>query len=105
MKFFRYKQVGRINFIGIDDELNNVESSYYTTKLKLFNNTEINTKLLRFRINNLQDLKLSQNAKIILESCYVPSIVDNALDVKHNSNIQYKMSKLIYLMNSSDINK
>ena len=46
MKYFRYKQVGRINFNGIDDELNNVESSYYTTKLKLFNNTDINTKLL-----------------------------------------------------------
>ncbi len=35
-----------------DDEYNNVASSYYNTKLKLFNNTEINTKLLRFRINN-----------------------------------------------------
>ena len=65
-----------------------------TTKLKLFNNTEINTKLLRFRINNLQDLKLSQNAKIILESCYVPSIVDNALDVKHNSNIILKFKNV-----------
>jgi hypothetical protein len=75
MKFFRYKQVGRINFIGIDDELNNVESSYYTTKFKLFNNTEINTKLLRFRINNLHNIKLSQNAKLISEGVYLPCVV------------------------------
>ena len=90
MKFFRYKQVGRINFNGVDDELNNEPSSYYNTKFKLFNNNEINTKLLRFRINNLRDMKLSQNAKIILESCYIPAIIDNALDVKHNSNIILK---------------
>ena len=62
MKFFRYKQVARLTFMGIDDEYNNVASSYYNTKLKLFNNTEINTKLLRFRINNLHNIKLSQNS-------------------------------------------
>ncbi len=49
-------------------KLYNVASSYYNTKSKLFNNTEVNTKLLRFRINNLRDIKLSQNAKLILES-------------------------------------
>ena len=87
MKFFRYKQVARLTFMGIDDEYNNVASSYYNTKLKLFNNTEINTKLLRFRINNLSDVQLSQNAKIILESIYIPSIIDNDLNIKHNSNI------------------
>ena len=66
MKFFRYKQVARLNFSGIDDELNDVNSSYYNTKFKLFDNDEINTKLLRFRINNLRDLKLSQNYHKIL---------------------------------------
>ncbi len=45
MKFFRYKQVARLNFVGYDDELNNVGSSYYNTKFKLLNNNEINTKL------------------------------------------------------------
>ncbi len=64
MKFFRYKQVARLNFSGIDDELNDVDSSYYNTKQKLFDNDEINTKLLRFRINNLRDLKLSQMQKL-----------------------------------------
>ena len=68
MKFFRYKEVARLNFIGTDDEFINVDSSYYNTKFKLFNNTEINTKLMRFRINSLRDLKLSQNARLILES-------------------------------------
>ena len=38
MKFFRYKQVARLIFSGIDDELNDVDSSYYNTKQKLFDN-------------------------------------------------------------------
>ena len=87
MKFFRYKQVARLNFSGIDDELNDVNSSYYNTKFKLFDNDEINTKLLRFRINNLRDLKLSQNAKLILESLYLPTINDATLRMKHDPKI------------------
>ena len=94
MKFFRYKQVARLTFLGADDELNNVASSYYNTKFKLFNNTEVNTKLLRFRINNLRDIKLSQNAKLILESIYLPTIIDNAFDIKHNSNIVVKFKNI-----------
>jgi hypothetical protein len=50
MNSFRYKQVCRLIFWGIDDELNNDASSYYNTKFKLFNNNKVNTKLLRFRI-------------------------------------------------------
>ena len=96
MKFFRYKQIARLNFTGIDDELNDVQSSYYTTAPKLFPGiTEINTKLFRFRINNLRDLKLSQNARIILESCYIPAIVDGAFDIKHNSNIILKFKNIM----------
>ena len=94
MKFFRYKQVCRLNFCGIDDELNNIASSNYNTKFRLFNNTEVNTKLLRFRINNLRDIKLSQNAKIILESIYIPSIIDNGLNIKHNSNIIVRLKNI-----------
>jgi len=41
MKFFRYKQVARLNFSGIDDELNDVDSSYYNTKQKLFDNVRM----------------------------------------------------------------
>jgi len=70
MKFFRYKQVARLNFSGIDDELNNDATSYYNTKFKLLNNNEINTKLLRFRIDSLSDMKLSQVAKFILVFLY-----------------------------------
>ncbi len=69
MKFFRYKQVCRLIFFGIDDECNDVASSYYNTKFKPFNNTEINTKLLRFRIENLGGIKLSQHAKLIYRKC------------------------------------
>jgi hypothetical protein len=87
MKFFRYKQVCRLNFNGIDDELIDVASSYYITKQKMFDNDEVNTKLLRFRINNLSDVKLSQNAKIILESLYLPTINDADLKIKHDPKI------------------
>lgn len=94
MNFFRYKQVARLNFSGIDDELNNDATSYYNTKFKLLNNNEINTKLLRFRINNLSDIKLSQNAKLILESVFISTVEDAALDIKHNSNIILRLKNL-----------
>jgi len=73
--------------MGVDDELNNVASSYYNTKFKLFDNDEINTKLLRFRIHNLSDVKLSQNAKLIFESLYLPTINDIDLKIKHDPKI------------------
>ena len=94
MKFFRYKQVARLNFSGIDDELNNEPTIYYNTKFKLLNNNEINTKLLRFRIDNLSDIKLSQNAKLILESVFISTVGDAALDIKHNSNIILRLKNL-----------
>ena len=94
MKFLRYKQACRLNFMGSDDELNNEASSYYNTKFKLFNNTEINTKLLRFRINNLRDIKLSQNAKIVLESANISTVEDSSLNIKHNSNISLRFKNL-----------
>ena len=50
--------------MGIDDELKDDPTSYYKTKFKLFNNNETNTKLLRFRIENLRDIKLSQMQKL-----------------------------------------
>ena len=88
MKFFRYKQVARLTFMGHDDELINVPSADYNTKTKLFNNTEINTKLFRFRIGNLRDIniKLGRNSRLILESVFLPTIIDANLDIKHNSN-------------------
>ena len=94
MKFFRYKQVCRLNFSGIDDELIDVDSGYYNTKLKRINNHEINTKLLRFRIDNLRDVKLSQNAKLILESVFLPSIFDEDLDIKHYENITLRFKNI-----------
>ncbi len=94
MKFLKYKQVARLNFVGIDDELNNVDSSYYNTKFKLLNNTEINTKLMRFRINSLRDLKLSQNARLILESLFISSVEDTLLEIKHSSNVILRLKNL-----------
>ena len=94
MKFFRYKEVARLNFVGTDDEFINVESSYYNTKFKIFKNTEINTKLMKFRINSLRDLKLSQNTRLILESVFISSVEDSSLKVKHNSNVILRLKNL-----------
>ena len=85
MKFFRYKQVARLNFSGIDDELNDVDSSYYNTKQKLFDNDEINTKLLRFRINNLRDLQSRQQRVVSTNTTTLAGAINT-----YNNNIEIR---------------
>ena len=77
MKYYRYKQVQRMTFFGYDDLLLNDNSSLSTTSPQTvtldaagFRITD--TKTLRFNINKLSSIQLSQNAKIVLESIYMP---------------------------------
>jgi hypothetical protein len=78
MKYYRYKQVQRMTFFGYDDLLLNDNSSLSTTSPQTvavdavtgFRVTD--TKTLRFNINKLSSIQLSQNAKIVLESIYMP---------------------------------
>ncbi len=67
----KYKQVCRLHLHGADDLLINSASSQYS-----YNNDGVtNSKRMRFSLNNsLNDVKLSQNAKCILERCSVPTI-------------------------------
>ncbi len=54
---------------------------------------------MRFRINNLRDLKLSQNARLILESVFISSVEDTSLEVKHNSNVILRL-KIQMILNA-----
>ena len=69
MRFVRYKQVCRLNFLGSDDELKNVGSSFYKSQENTIHyNGQVNTKLLRFRLDSkMKNIKL-KNPKLVLES-------------------------------------
>jgi hypothetical protein len=106
-----YKQVCRLTFLGIDDELKNDTSSVYSTNLNssfypvpanavfkvdangaaiIAPNLEFtkrnNTKRLRFSLNgSFNDLKLSNKAKLVIESVTLPNII----------NMSYRQSKCV----------
>ncbi len=66
----KYNQVCRLSLCGSDDLIKCSATSTYSCN----NNGITNSKRMRFSLNNsLGDVKLSQNAKCILESCFIPS--------------------------------
>ena len=73
-KNIKYKQVTRISLFGDDDVfINNSQSEYDCTGL----NTTTNSKRIRFNLNNsLSDVRLSQNARCVVESCGVPGLTN-----------------------------
>ena len=86
----KYKQVCRLVLNGTDDVLKNSASSQYSC-----NNSAItNSKIMRFSLNNsLNDVKLSQNAKCVLESCHIPNITNmtgNSVLLRINASSEYK---------------
>lgn len=100
MKLFKYKQVARIALFGYDDLLLNDANSMYKTQLRGgFHTDEINTKLLRFKLDgNIQNLQLSKNCKLVLESVFLPDLYDYddtahtfAADEKNISNVFLRM--------------
>ena len=65
----KYKQVCRIQLFG-DDDINTSSSSQY-----IVSGTYTNAKRMRFILNNaLNDLKLSINARCVVETCNIPTI-------------------------------
>jgi len=118
-----YKQVCRLCFLGIDDELKNDASSVYTTDINssffpvpaavAFGTAPIyedqqygvaavtftqrtNTKLMRFSLNGaLNNVNLSNKAKIIIESVTVPNILSHTFkQSKCKNNIQLRLRGL-----------
>ena len=69
----KYKQVCRIGIFG-DDDIYTATSSQYSS-----GGNFTNSKRMRFPLNNaLNDLKLSQNARCVVETCNIPSITNLA---------------------------
>ena len=69
----KYKTVCRLVLNGGDDLNKNLNSSQYSHS----NNNITNSKRMRFTFNNsLNDVKLSQNAKCVLEACHIPNITN-----------------------------
>ena len=118
-----YKQVCRLTFLGIDDELKNDASSVYSTNLnssfypvpaavtaatateyesqkygvKAVTFTQRNnTKRMRFSLNGgLNNINLSNKAKIIIESVTIPNILSHTFkQSKCVNNIQLRLRGL-----------
>ena len=69
----KYKQVCRLILNGTNDLLKSSTSSQYSCT----NSTITNSKIMRFTLNNsLNDVKLSQNARCMLETCHIPNITN-----------------------------
>ena len=114
------EQKARLYFFGIDDELKNDESSIYTTNINssLFPapqadsdqiidgvtfrtkasgfTTRKNTKRYRFTLNNhFKSLKLSQKAKLVIESITIPNVLSQSfLQSKNVNNIVLKLMNI-----------
>ena len=87
MKYYKYKQVQRMTFFGFDDTLKGKDTSFIKmspqTREKVNAGTYFNsnivttkdTKILRFDINKLLNIQLSQNARIVIENLSLPILV------------------------------
>ena len=104
MKFIKYKQVARITLYGFDDLYRDNDSSiftddlkseYYTTNLNAGVQVGKNAKRLRFQIKGLDNVKLSENARLCMESINVPVLYDgNNNDFKSLGLTIVRMSNL-----------
>ena len=80
MKFYRYKQVQRLTFFGIDDVyIADASSLSKKSPQSITVGVDNDTKLMRFNINRLYQNPLSPNAKIVIESLYLPGLGVNRL--------------------------
>lgn len=74
MKYYRYKQIQRLTFFGYDDILKTDNTSLSkTSSQSTYVNVNNDTKRLRFDINKIASVQLSHNARIVLESIYLPT--------------------------------
>ena len=73
MKFYKYKQLQRCTFFGYDDlNLLDNRQCFKTSPQSAVGILE-DTKIFKFNINKLFQTQLSQNAKIVIESIYLPT--------------------------------
>jgi len=75
MKYYRYKQVQRLTFFGYDDIFSSDNASLSKTSAQTTAaNVDNDTKRLRFDVNKISSVQLSNNARIVLESIYLPTL-------------------------------
>jgi len=107
MKFIKYKQVARITLYGFDDLYRDNDSSiftdvlkseYYTTNLNAGVQVGKNAKRLRFQIKGLDNVKLSENARLCMESINVPMLYDG------NNNFKSLGLTIVRMSNLSSLN-
>ena len=103
MKFIKYKQVARITLYGFDDlyrENNSsvftdpVNSHYFRTNLNAGVQVGNNAKRMRFKIQGLDNVKLSDNARFCMESINVPILYDGNDDRKSMGQTIVRMANL-----------
>ena len=73
MKFYKYKQLQRCTFFGFDDLNLTDDRSVIKTSPQSEATIIEDTKIFKFNINRLFQKQLSQNAKIVIESIYLPT--------------------------------
>jgi hypothetical protein len=78
MKLYKYKQLQRCTFFGLDDLNLNDGSSCIKTSPQSEAGIIDDTKIFKFNINRLFQKQLSQNAKIVIESIYLPTFAGRA---------------------------
>jgi hypothetical protein len=114
----KYINKARFMLFGMDDELKNDNSSFYSTTINSslypvpaatvnpytienvdFNieavafTTKTNTKKYRFTLNNsFKNLKLTTKARLVIESIFIPNIISKSfLQAKANNNVIVKL--------------
>ena len=116
MKFYRYKQFQRMTFFGYDDLLIDSPFSFSkTSPQSILANVNNDTKVLRFNINRLSHIQLSQNAKIVIEQIYLPLLtlpegrsgpitvrMNNLNTNSHDSQNNGFSSTLLYVMDQPE---
>ena len=91
MKFYKYKTVQRLTFFGYDDILKTDITSFSKTSPTTVN-VDYDTKRLRFDVNKIASIQLSQNARIVLESIVLPSPFED--DVDYHGPVTVRMNNL-----------
>ena len=74
MKFYKYKQLQRCTFFGYDDLNIADDRSVLKKSSQSVGTINEDTKIFRFNINRLFQKQLSQNAKIVLETIFLPTV-------------------------------
>lgn len=94
MKFQKYKTVARLNFSGWDDL--NYKNQTAINKITFPNSVEDRgwVKNFKFRIDGVQDIKLSKHSRLILESCYISNLFGANKDANTRGPFQLRCKNL-----------